>query len=223
MLEGMTILKKEKVQKRPRRSLTQGERTALSNSRMFETAINLIVRHGVEGMTLKEVGEIAGYSRGLAGYRFGSKKDLLAHIIHSIGDEWVQELTPVTRNKVGLEAICAAVRAHFCFCRDAPNHVLAFYILWFESITPGSLCKDVMLGIHERRKKDISDWVRKGIEQKLIEPTVHPDVIAEQFCSAIIGIVYHWVNKPTAMSEVKKLHEGLEEIMTMLLSKKQKV
>ena len=49
--------------------LTQAERTALSDTRMVETAIDLIVQHGIEGMTLKEVGEAAGYSRGLAGYR----------------------------------------------------------------------------------------------------------------------------------------------------------
>ena len=74
--------------------LTQAERTALSDTRMVETAIDLIVQHGIEGMTLKEVGEAAGYSRGLAGYRFGSKEGLMNHVIRTIGDEWLRELTP---------------------------------------------------------------------------------------------------------------------------------
>jgi len=202
------------------RRLTQAERTALSDDKMVETAINLIVRHGVEGMTLKEVGEAAGYSRSLAGYRFGSKEGLMKHVIRSIGDEWLQELKRETGDKVGLDAICSAIDAHYRFCLEAPNHFLAFYILWFQSVSPGSLCKEVMVGIHKRRQKDVAEWVEKGIEQGLIDSSVDADVIAEQFCSAVIGIVYQWLVNPGAMGEVEKLHSGLKHTMKQLLPKK---
>ena len=55
---------------RPR---TQAERTALSDRRMLEAAIRLIIERGTAGTTLREIGERAGYSRGLASYRFGNK------------------------------------------------------------------------------------------------------------------------------------------------------
>ena len=48
---------------------TQAERTALSDARMLDAAVSLICERGTAGMTLKEVGERAGYSRGLASYR----------------------------------------------------------------------------------------------------------------------------------------------------------
>lgn len=213
----MNTRNNELVKKGPEGRLTQAERTALSDTRMVETAIDLIVRHGIEGMTLKEVGEAAGYSRGLAGYRFGSKEGLMNHVIRSIGDEWLRELKQVTSDKVGLDAICAAIDAHYRFCREAPNHVFAFYILWFESVSPGSMCKDVMVSIHERRQKDVSEWIGEGIERGLIDPSVDADVIAEQFCSAVIGIVYQWLVKPEALDEVEKLHAGLKQIMKKLL------
>jgi AcrR family transcriptional regulator len=197
--------------------LTQAERTALSDTRMVETAIDLIVQHGIEGMTLKEVGEAAGYSRGLAGYRFGSKEGLMNHVIRTIGDEWLRELTQVTSGKVGLDAICSAIDAHYRFCREAPDHVFAFYILWFQSVSPGSLCKDVMVSIHERRQKDVAEWIKQGIEKGLIDPSVNTDVVAEQFCSAVIGIVYQWLVKPEALDEVERLHAGLKQIMKKLL------
>lgn len=198
--------------------LTQAERTALSDTRMTETAIELIVRHGVEGTTLKEVGEAAGYSRGLAGYRFGSKEGLINHIVRAIGDEWLQALKQVTQGKTGLDAICSATDAHCRFCREAPNHVLAFYILWFESVSPGSTCKDIMAGVHQRRRKDVAEWIRAAQDEGSIDAGVDADLIAEHFCSALIGIVYHWLIKPDATDDVEILHEGLKSVMQTLLS-----
>jgi AcrR family transcriptional regulator len=208
---------KEMVKKNAEGRLTQAERTALSDTRMVETAIELIVRHGIEGMTLKEVGEAAGYSRSLAGYRFGSKEGLMNHVIRTIGDEWLRELKQVTRDKKGLDAICSAIDAHYRFCREAPDYVFAFYILWFQSVSPGSLCKDVIISIHERRQKDVAEWITQGIAGGLIDPSVDAEAIARQFSSTVIGIVYQWLVKPEALDEVERLHSGLKQSMKKLL------
>ena len=42
--------------------------------------------------TLKEVGLMAGYSRGLAGQRFGSKEKLFAFVLRQIGENWLGHL-----------------------------------------------------------------------------------------------------------------------------------
>jgi len=52
---------------------TQAERTAISDRAMLDAAIDLILEHGTDKTTLAAIGEKAGYSRGLATYRFGSK------------------------------------------------------------------------------------------------------------------------------------------------------
>ena len=60
---------------------TQAERTARSDAQMLDTAIKLICEYGTERTTLKAVGETAGYSRGLAGSRFGSKEGLMIFVV----------------------------------------------------------------------------------------------------------------------------------------------
>ena len=60
-----TALPKTRVRPRVSRR-TQAERTALSDARMFDAAMQLIVEQGTHATTLKAVGERAGYSRGLA-------------------------------------------------------------------------------------------------------------------------------------------------------------
>jgi AcrR family transcriptional regulator len=47
-------------------SLTQAERTALSDSAMLEAAMDLVLEYGTDRTTLAMIGEKAGYSRGLA-------------------------------------------------------------------------------------------------------------------------------------------------------------
>ncbi len=44
--------------------MRHGERTGLSDSRMLDACIKLIVEQGTEKTTLKAVGELAGYKPG---------------------------------------------------------------------------------------------------------------------------------------------------------------
>lgn len=201
----------------PASRMTQSERTDLSDSRMLQAAVRLIVERGAEKTTLKDVGEQAGYSRGLAGYRFGSKAGLFEFIVRSIGEVWLQELTRVTESKAGFGAIAAATDEHLRFCQEAPDRVRAFYMLWFESVGPKSAVKKVVAGIHDRRRRDVAAWIREGVDQGTCRPVLSEDAIAGQFSASIVGIVYHWLQHPDDLDEVAALHENLKRTMAALL------
>lgn len=195
---------------------TQAERTDLSDRRMRDSAIRLIVEQGTAATTLKDVGEQAGYSRGLAGYRFGSKNALFSYIVRSLGDDWLQQLTSVTAGKVGFEAICAATDEHYRFCVDSPQHVRAFYILWFESVIPDSPLSAVISHIHERRYQDVKDWIEAAALENRIRGNA--GAIARQFCASIIGIVYYWLANPADLTQIEELHNELKNTMRLLLA-----
>src|ERR1700722_12533921 len=91
--------------------LTQGERAALSDARMADAAVVLICERGAAGTTLTDVGLFAGYSRGLASNRFGSKAGLWSFLVRTIGEEWLAELGEAVAGTSGLETIHAAVDA----------------------------------------------------------------------------------------------------------------
>ena len=129
---------------------SHAERTALSDARMLDAAVQLIVIRGAAGTTLKEVGELAGYSRGLASARFGHKAALFAFIVRSVGEEWLAALNEAVRERVGLTAILAATDAHYCFVRDGADRIRAFYSLWFDSIGPDADLKQTIANVHER-------------------------------------------------------------------------
>lgn len=204
----------------PRRAgtrMTHAERTDLSDQRMLDAAVQLLVARGPERTTLKDVGELAGYSRGLAGYRFGSKHGLFEFVVHSIGEEWLAQLTRVTRGKTGLEAMRSAIEAHYRFCLEDSDRVRAFYILWFSSAGPESDTRNIVKNIHERRRRDVAQWINnaRGATGK----TPDADAIASQFSASIIGIVYHWLTNPDDPSGIKAQHDQLIHTMTLYMQR----
>jgi AcrR family transcriptional regulator len=197
--------------------MTQPERSALSDARMVDAAVALICEHGAGATTLKDVGLRAGYSRGLASYRFGTKAGLWSFLIKTIGEEWLAELRRAVAGTSGLETIHAAVDAHLRFLLDSSQRIRAFYILWFESVGPDPALRDAITGAHQRRQRDVEGWIRGGIEARNVDPAADVAAVAEQFCAAIIGIVYTWLVSPLAHAQVRHLHDGLKQQMTTVL------
>jgi AcrR family transcriptional regulator len=197
--------------------MTQPERSALSDARMVDAAVALICERGAGATTLKDVGLRAGYSRGLASYRFGTKAGLWSFLIKTIGEEWLAELRRAVAGTSGLETIHAAVDAHSRFLLDSSSRIRAFYILWFESVGPDPALREAITGAHQRRQRDVEGWITGGIEALNVDPGVDVSAVAEQFCAAIIGIVYTWLVSPPAHAQVRHLHDGLKRQMTTVL------
>jgi AcrR family transcriptional regulator len=196
---------------------TQVERSALSDARMTDAAVALICERGAADTTLKDVGVRAGYSRGLAGYRFNNKAGLWSFLVRTIGESWLAELQAAVGDVSGLDAIHAAVDAHSRFLLDSSDRIRAFYILWFDSVGPDAELKAVIERIHERRREDVEAWIRGGRDAGTIRPDADVRAVAEQFCGAIIGIVYQWLVTPLDHARIRQLHLDLNHQMTQAL------
>ena len=199
---------------------TQAERTELSDQRMFDATVRLIVDRGIANTRLTDVGLEAGYSRGLASHRFGNKDKLFDFVVLRLGDIWLQQLKRATRNKTGLTAIESAIEQHYQFCVDAPDYVYTFYTLWFESVNDDSQLSRTIQSIHQRRFQDVVNWI---LNDEAIDTAVKRDAdfIAGQFSATVIGIVYYWLSNPDKLTETKRLHDGLAATMRMHLNRTQ--
>ena len=190
--------------------MTHAERTELSDTKMFEAAVSLIVEKGLDKTTLKEVGEIAGYSRSLAGYRFGTKGNLFNYVIKRVGEEWSKELLSATEGKTGFEAIALSIDTHYEFCVNAPLTRRAFYLLWFNATDISSEVRESMIKIHQHRQSDVEKWINEDISNGNISNDVNAEAVAKLFLASSIGILYNWLLEPEALSTVKQLHDDLK-------------
>lgn len=194
---------------------THQQRSELSDKKMLAAAVDLILNKGTEKTTLKEVGEKAGYSRGLAGYRFGSKSGLFAFTMQTLGNFWLRYLTDVTKDKVGLQAINAATDIHFKVLDENFDNVRVFYILWFEALRDNADLQEIVSSINQRRHDDVVMWIKS--DANLIEKHAVSEDIASLYNSAINGIVYQYLLNPDDGIELRRLHENLKVSMQILL------
>lgn len=180
--------------------MTQAERTALSDSRMFESAKQLIVEKGTHNTTLKEIGERAGYSRGLASNRFGSKEALFAQMVLDFNKRWASELRRFVGDKTGLAAFMGAIDAVEFFLLKHSEEMRALYILWFESMTSHDEVRRQLAANHSAYRRDAERWVREGVEEGTVRPSIDPTSFAVEFAALIFGLIYQWLVQPKAVN-----------------------
>ncbi len=190
---------------RPRkRRRTQAERTALSDARMLDAAKQLIIEQGTHATTLKAVGERAGYSRGLASNRFGSKDALFTQLVLRFNRSWTQELANKVGGRTGTHACLAALDAVEGFLSNHSEYMQVMYILWFESISSHNDVRNHLAAYHEIYRRDVAHWVREGIESGEIAASVDAECYAFQFCSFIFGTIYQWLVAPDSVDLPKQ-------------------
>lgn len=186
----------QKITAQPR---TQAERTATSDRAMVDAAIDLILERGTEKATLAAIGKKAGYSRGLATYRFGSKAGLYDEVCKSISRRWLDYLKADVGDKVGIDAMCAALDSFFQFVSDSPREARVLQILYCAAASPRSEYRQTSVNIHQRQRDDVAAWIRSGQARGTVRANADPQSVAAQYIAYISGMTYLWLIDPQSI------------------------
>jgi AcrR family transcriptional regulator len=178
----------------------------------MDAAIELIVKVGINGTTLQAVGELAGYSRGLATHRFGSKAGLFGKVLQEASVDWLDRVQVAVGERVGVDALMAATDAAEVFIRERPEEVRAMYLLWFLSIDPSADYKSNIAIVHKAQRRDVAQWVKAGQTAGTVDPDLDPMRVAEQYAASMAGIIYQWLanSKMPLSSMFKQLKADLK-------------
>ena len=187
--------------------MTQAERAAASDRAMIDAAIELILERGTDGTTLAAIGERAGYSRGLATYRYGSKSGLFQEVSNTIQRRWVGYLKAAVEGKTAIDALCAAAGAYFKFVTAAPADIRVLHILLYEGAAPNSDLRGLAKQAFARQITDAEAWLRNGIETGTVREDISPRDVAAQYVAHIAGVTYMWLLNPIEI-DFAAIHEN---------------
>lgn len=201
----------------PKPRLTQAERTAISDQRMFQSAMKLISTQGANRTTLREICEHAGYSRGLANYRFGSKDVFLQQLLLHFNREWTATLDAHTAGKQGLDAFNAAVNALECFLLDHSDYMRGGYLIWYESVGGDNEVRARLQTNHETYRQETRRWIEDGQRLGQIRADVDAEQFAVLYCAIVFGTVFQWLAAPDAV-DLEKLFDYWREQSARMLS-----
>jgi AcrR family transcriptional regulator len=187
--------------------LTQAQRTARTRSRLLRAALDLIAEGGFQNAILANIGERAGYSRGVVTHTFGSKARLLAQLVERMGERFNHKnLIPAIGDKTGTEALCTTIDETIKAAYDYPVDTRAFYSLLFEALGPLPELREPFAGLHRDSRNNIAALIQKGIDEGSINPSLNATAQAGLIIGALRGTLYQWL-----LDESFDLHLAGEE------------
>ncbi|WP_413105587.1 TetR/AcrR family transcriptional regulator [Streptomyces sp. Inha503] len=170
---------------------TQEQRRAETERRVLDAAMELIARSGSRGVTLAQVGEAAGYSRGIVYHQFGSRERLLEAVL----DEAQRFGVPEYQGN-GLEHLARIVEAYLRNVAQRTPSARAFLQLWGEAIA----ADPALMPLFAQRDADFRQFlvtvVRQGVTDGSIRDDVDPTAAAVLILALVRGCGLQLIANP---------------------------
>jgi AcrR family transcriptional regulator len=148
---------------------TQEQRRAETTRRVLDAATSLIARTGSRSITLVQVGEAAGYSRGIVYHQFGSRERLIEAVL-----DLAQQLDLPEYAGNGLEHVVRIVESYVqAVARRTPS-TRAFLQLWMEAIAADPVVSPLFAQRDEEFRRFLCDAVRRGVADGSVRSDVDP-------------------------------------------------
>lgn len=170
----------------PRR--TQAERRDESGRSLLQAAIDVVADEGVSAATFEAIGKRAGYSRGLATQRFGSKQKLIEAVIDDLHERQEQGLTEFRVDELpGLEAVLAYVDLYLR-ALSADNEARAYFMLLSAAVADATELRAAFAAEHVRVERRLEALFLKGQAEGLIRREIDADAAALMVGSLLLGL-----------------------------------
>lgn len=167
---------------------TQSQRRAESEARLLAAAAELIATEGFAAASLDRIGQVAGYSRGLASQKFGSKDGLVTAVIAAVIDRSTALLAARAAGAAApLDDILAYADVVLLQIERDP-FIRAYWVMMASAIANRLPIQAQFLAEHEKVKARLSGLIVQGQARGEIDGGVDPDAAALSIGSTLLGI-----------------------------------
>jgi AcrR family transcriptional regulator len=179
---------------------TQADRREAAEGALLDAALSLISARGVKGTTLGDVGEAAGYSKGIAAHYFKTKDRLLQATAEYVNEQFARALARES-SKPGLETLLRFVDLS-CSPRRLESS-RAMYLMQKEAIFDTSGLNNIFKKYNRRALKQIEDEIRAGIANGEIRNDANPKIEAAMLLALTRGARTQWLLAPDELNLLK--------------------
>lgn len=182
----MVVQTKIKGRRSPIERRTQVERRTSAKNALLRAAAELVAEQGVRQSSLAEIGERAGYSRGLVNRHFGTKEALMEELAVRCQSTFTEGMTALS-DISGREQVLRIAHLYLTAFIVPTPFAKAFLVMWGEAF-PTAALKKVIQEADERAGMRIAETVKVGIADGSIRPDVDPDVFAAAMLGMLRGV-----------------------------------
>lgn len=174
---------------------SQAERRDEAEQRLLAAAVRLVAERGLDRITLADVGEAAGYSRGLPAHYFGSKSGLIVTLASHLVGEFGRALSRTERHGPGLARILGMAAFYFDSARREPTATKALFVLLGDGLSNG-LIRGQLAELNARSAKAFAVNIRAAIEAGEARADIDAAAMGILILAGLRGAVSQWLLAP---------------------------
>jgi AcrR family transcriptional regulator len=179
----------------------QAERRALSERRLLDAATQLIAEQGFSRTTLAQIGEKAGYSRGLVNERFGSKGELVRVLAEEFQRSFAHDrLQPALAGLRGIDALLVTIDTYLDNVVRSGSLGRAYYELLGESISLVPEIHATFIAADRALREGIERTLRSAARAGDLPRDVDPRALSVVVVGLLRGIVLQWLLDPSGFA-----------------------
>jgi AcrR family transcriptional regulator len=186
---------------------TQEQRRAETERRVLDAAMALIARSGSRAVTLAEVGEAAGYSRGIVYHHFGSRERLLEAVL-----DQAQRFDVPAYQGDGLDHLVRIIEAYLRHVVRQTPSARAFLQLWGEAIAADPLLAPLFARRDADFRQLLADVVRQGVADGSIRPDANPAAAAVLVVALVRGTGLQLIAQPPVRNVPVLIREAMRSV-----------
>ncbi|WP_166908364.1 TetR/AcrR family transcriptional regulator [Mycobacterium sp. DL440] len=192
----------------PRRS--QEQRRGEAERRLITAAAELVGELGPSRVTLANVGERAGYSRGLATHHFGSKGALMQRLVETVTHQFREAMFDQPGSDA-LDELRAFIAIYFSVLSNPLPVNRARLVLWADAVTnPSEEIRPAMVATDREFREEIEKRLHLAVASGQVAPSVDAHGLATVIIAMLRGValqalVDEHVDLAAARSEIEQL------------------
>jgi AcrR family transcriptional regulator len=175
---------------------TQAERSDESERRLLDATTKIVAEQGVSAATFEAIGRSAGYSRGLATQKFGSKQGLIEALIADLHEQQDAKLAAIHLDeRPGLEALLEYVDLYLTHLGEG-QAARAYFMMMAGAVADASELRAAFERSHDRVKVRLMSIIRRGQAAGDLRPGLDAEATALMVGSLLLGVSVQWLVDP---------------------------
>ncbi|OBB99515.1 transcriptional regulator [Mycobacterium sp. 852013-50091_SCH5140682] len=189
---------------------SQEQRRGEAERRLITAAAELVGEVGPSGVTLANVGERAGYSRGLATHHFGSKGALMQRLVETVTHQFREAMFDESGSDA-LGELETLIGIYFAVLSNPQPVNRARLVLWAEAVTtPSEEIRPAMVAADREFREEIEKRLQLAVAAGQVPASVNPHGLATVIIAMLRGValqalIDEHVDLAAARSEIERL------------------
>jgi AcrR family transcriptional regulator len=186
-------------------------RRAEAEQRLIAAAADLVGELGPSKVTLANVGERAGYSRGLATHHFGSKGALMQRLVEAVTQQFRDAMFDLDGTEDLITELRTLVGIYFDVVADLQPVNRARLMLWADAVAhPDTDTRALMAAADRDFRDEVEKRIRVAVGSGQAPRTVDPHGLATVVLAMLRGVALQsliddHVDLDAARAEIERL------------------